>query len=294
MRGRTRRTEGGAYMTMPAEFTTFLFRGNVVDLAVAVVLGFASIAAAVFFFVVKPMNYPQSHLAEEEPDTKECPIDIPIKGRRCPESHGAAGHGLERTRRGRPGNRAGNGRRPGPYSPAARRLLAGGKDGDDAATAAARELDGAGRLGEDRVVAADPGSVAGLEHGSALAHDDLAAGDGLAGEHLDAESLGVGVAAVAARAEAFLMSHCRPPWSGRPVPRPPQSCPAPPARPPRQLRASASPRPRWQRQSPGRPARPTSRPPRPPARCRSPRRAQPPPAPGSSSPRRTTSSPSRR
>jgi len=106
-------------MTMPAEFRTFLFRGNVVDLAVAVVLGFASIAAAVFFFVVKPMNYPQSHLAEEEPDTKECPIDIPIKGRRCPECHGAAGHGLERGRRGRPGNRA-------VKRPAAGSLLAGG------------------------------------------------------------------------------------------------------------------------------------------------------------------------
>jgi large conductance mechanosensitive channel len=126
-------------MTMLAEFKKFLFRGNVVDLAVAVVIGaafgavvtalvadlltpiiaaifgkqdfssltftingsvfkygsflnaliaFVSIAAAVFFFVVKPMNYLQSHRAEEDPDTKECPectSDIPIKARRCPE-----------------------------------------------------------------------------------------------------------------------------------------------------------------------------------------------------------------
>ena len=55
------------------EFKEFLLRGNVVDLAVAVVIGiafgavvtalvkdiitFVSVAAAVFFLVVKPINY---------------------------------------------------------------------------------------------------------------------------------------------------------------------------------------------------------------------------------------------
>ena len=47
----------------------------------------------------------------------------------------------------------------------------------------------------------------GLKRGAALAHDDLAAGDDLAGEDLHAEALGVGVAAVAAGAEALLVCH---------------------------------------------------------------------------------------
>jgi len=126
-------------VTMLAEFKKFLFRGNVVDLAVAVVIGaafgavvtalvadlltpiiaaifgkqdfssltftingsvfkygsflnaliaFVSIAAAIFFFVVRPMNYLRAHRAQEDPDTKECPectSDIPIRARRCPE-----------------------------------------------------------------------------------------------------------------------------------------------------------------------------------------------------------------
>ena len=56
-----------------------------------------------------------------------------------------------------------------------------------------------------------PDALAGLEAGAALAHDDLAAGDLLAGEDLHAEALGVGVAAVARRAESLLMSHRSPP-----------------------------------------------------------------------------------
>ena len=64
---------------------------------------------------------------------------------------------------------------------------------------------------------------AGLEATAALAHDDLAAGDGLAGEDLDPEALGVGVAAVAARAETLLMRHLNPP--------------SPPAQPRRRARA---------------------------------------------------------
>lgn len=120
------------------DFKKFLFRGNVVDLAVAVVIGaafgnvvkalvgdiltpiialifgkpsfgalsftinssqflygdlinnlitFASIAAAIFFFVVKPMDIMVSRRAQEDPTVKECPectSDIPIKAKRCP------------------------------------------------------------------------------------------------------------------------------------------------------------------------------------------------------------------
>ena len=83
------------------------------------------------------------------------------------------------------------------------------------------ELHRAGPGGEDRVVLADAHAVAGLEAGAALAHDDLAAGDRLAGEHLHAEALRVGVAAVTARSESLLMSHPLPPSSPRPCVLPP-------------------------------------------------------------------------
>ena len=69
---------------MLREFRDFLLRGNIVDLAVAFVIGvafgasfltdlisFAAVAAAVFFFVVKPMNAVVSRLrspAEGPPD----------------------------------------------------------------------------------------------------------------------------------------------------------------------------------------------------------------------------------
>jgi large conductance mechanosensitive channel len=120
------------------DFKTFLFRGNVVDLAVAVVVGtaftalvaalvadiltpiiamvfgkhdfsqltftinsstfkygaflnalitFVSVAAAVFFFVVLPVNALMSRRVQEDPETKECPqctSAIPEKARRCP------------------------------------------------------------------------------------------------------------------------------------------------------------------------------------------------------------------
>jgi large conductance mechanosensitive channel len=120
------------------DFKKFLFRGNVVDLAVAVVVGtafaalvkalvsdiltpiiamifgkpnfedlsftingshflygdflnalitFVSIAAAVFFFAVEPINRLMERRAEEDPDTKECPectSAIPVNARRCP------------------------------------------------------------------------------------------------------------------------------------------------------------------------------------------------------------------
>jgi large conductance mechanosensitive channel protein len=121
------------------DFKKFLLRGNVVDLAVAVVVGtaftavvkamvtdiltpiialifgkpnfealsftingshflygdfinnvitFASVAAAVFFVVVAPINALMERRAKEDPDTKECPectTAIPIRARRCPQ-----------------------------------------------------------------------------------------------------------------------------------------------------------------------------------------------------------------
>ena len=126
---------------MLKEFKQFILRGNVVDLAVAVVIGtafgavvaafvadiitpliaaifgkpnfaslsftinnstflygdflnavitFLSIAAAIFFFVVKPLNVLEARRAAgappESPTTKACPeclSDIPLAARRC-------------------------------------------------------------------------------------------------------------------------------------------------------------------------------------------------------------------
>src|SRR6185437_10353100 len=82
---------------------------------------------------------------------------------------------------------------------------------DHAAAAGGLEIDLARALGEDRVVLPDPHAVARMELGAALANDDLAAGHGLAGEHLHAEALGIRVTAVAARPEPLLMSHPRSP-----------------------------------------------------------------------------------
>jgi large conductance mechanosensitive channel len=48
---------------------------------------FATTAAVVFFFVVKPYNVLMSRRAQEDPTSKECPectSTIPIKARRCP------------------------------------------------------------------------------------------------------------------------------------------------------------------------------------------------------------------
>ncbi len=121
-----------------SDFKKFLLRGNVVDLAVAVVIGtafvavvkalvsdlltpiialifgkpnfgalsftinsshfqygdflnnviaFVTIAAAVFFLVVAPVNALLARRAKEDPDEKECPectSAIPVKARRCP------------------------------------------------------------------------------------------------------------------------------------------------------------------------------------------------------------------
>jgi large conductance mechanosensitive channel len=120
------------------DFKKFLFRGNVVDLAIAVVIGtaftavvkalvadiltpviaaifgahdfgqlkftihgstfaygdfinnvitFLTVAAAMFFLVVTPINWLMARRAQEDPDTKQCPecdSAIPIKAKRCP------------------------------------------------------------------------------------------------------------------------------------------------------------------------------------------------------------------
>jgi large conductance mechanosensitive channel protein len=121
------------------DFKRFLFRGNVIDLAVAVVVGtaftavvkalvadiltpiiaaifgahnfarlrftihhstfaygdfinnvitFLTVATAMFFLVVTPINWLMARRAQEDPDTKQCPEcdrAIPVKARRCPE-----------------------------------------------------------------------------------------------------------------------------------------------------------------------------------------------------------------
>src|SRR5689334_22348127 len=80
-------------------------------------------------------------------------------------------------------------------------------DYDGAALAARLEDELAVALGEDRVVLADPGAGAGAEARAALADDDRPGRHGLAVEHLDAETLGVRVAAVPGGTESFLVSH---------------------------------------------------------------------------------------
>jgi large conductance mechanosensitive channel protein len=121
------------------DFKKFVLRGNVVDLAVAVVLGtaftavvkalvadiitpivaaifgkpnfaalsftingshfaygdflnnllaFVTIAAAVFFVIVAPINALMSRRAQEDPDERECPectLAIPLRAKRCPK-----------------------------------------------------------------------------------------------------------------------------------------------------------------------------------------------------------------
>jgi large conductance mechanosensitive channel len=125
-------------MSLITGFKQFLFRGNVVDLAVAIVVGtaftavikaivadlltpiiavifgkpnfealsftingshfaygdllnnlftFLTVAAAMFFLVVMPINALMARRAKEDPETRECPectSAIPVKARRCP------------------------------------------------------------------------------------------------------------------------------------------------------------------------------------------------------------------
>src|SRR5579859_2601841 len=62
------------------------------------------------------------------------------------------------------------------------------------------ELDGAGNLGEERVILAAANVGAGLNAGAALADDDGAAGDKLAAESFYAKALRVGVAPISGTA----------------------------------------------------------------------------------------------
>src|SRR5215210_2717508 len=91
--------------------------------------------------------------------------------------------------------------------PSRRSLLGLIDDGDQAALATRLEHDGAGTLGEDRVVAADARAGARAEARAALADDDRARGDVLAGEDLHAEHLRVRVAAVPRGPESLFMGH---------------------------------------------------------------------------------------
>jgi large conductance mechanosensitive channel len=126
-------------VTLLGDFKKFLLRGNVVDLAVAVVVGtaftavvkalvadiltpiialifgkpnfgaltftinsshffygdfinslitFITVAAAIFFLVVEPLQTLAARRTQVDPDTKECPectSAIPLRARRCPQ-----------------------------------------------------------------------------------------------------------------------------------------------------------------------------------------------------------------
>src|ERR1700722_4689740 len=78
-----------------------------------------------------------------------------------------------------------------------RKLILSGDDVDELAHASAiAELDRAGDGRKQRVVLTQADVFARLVTGAALAHDDGSTGDEFAGEHFDAEPLGIGVAAV--------------------------------------------------------------------------------------------------
>src|SRR5215468_1071969 len=80
-------------------------------------------------------------------------------------------------------------------------------DGYGPPLAALAEAERSVALGEDRVVLADARAGTGAESRPALADDDHAGLHRLAVEQLDAEALGVRVAAVAGGAKTFLVSH---------------------------------------------------------------------------------------
>src|SRR3954447_24049009 len=101
---------------------------------------------------------------------------------------------------------SGPGRPCGEASVRALRSLAR-DDVHDAATAARAELDGTADEREQRVVTAAADAAARVEVGATLADDDLAGVDDLAAVALDAEALGVGVAAVLGGRRALLVCH---------------------------------------------------------------------------------------
>ena len=74
-----------------------------------------------------------------------------------------------------------------------------------------RTLDGKADLAvgkrEQRVVAPAGNVLAGVEPGAALAHNDRACAHELTAEHLDAEHLGLRIAAVAGGTATFFLCH---------------------------------------------------------------------------------------
>ena len=70
------------------------------------------------------------------------------------------------------------------------------------------ESDLAADLGEQRVVLAEPDVQTRFEAPALLAHQDGTAGDDVTVMPLDAQPLGIAVAAVAGTALPFFMSHC--------------------------------------------------------------------------------------
>src|SRR6185503_12753676 len=83
----------------------------------------------------------------------------------------------------------------------------GRRRGIDADAPSRFELDLAVDQAEEREIAAGADVLVLDPPGAALAHDDAAGPDHLAVADLDAETLGMGVAAVLGRAAAFLMCH---------------------------------------------------------------------------------------
>jgi hypothetical protein len=84
-------------------------------------------------------------------------------------------------------------------------------DVHNATTTAGAELDCAGGQCEQGVVPAAAYAGARVEVGAALADDDLAGGNYLAAEALDAKVLGVRVTTVASGTRAFFMCHLKMP-----------------------------------------------------------------------------------
>jgi hypothetical protein len=78
-----------------------------------------------------------------------------------------------------------------------------------ATAAAGTKLNRTGFQGEQGVVATAAYAGAGVEVRAALADDDLACGNYLAAEALDAEALRVGVTTVASGARAFFVCHVK-------------------------------------------------------------------------------------
>src|ERR1700710_1877437 len=100
---------------------------------------------------------------------------------------------------------------PPPPPPRLKRESVVSKNADGAPLTSAAKIYFPGPRRKNRVIAPEPGPLTGPEPRPALAHDDLAARDLLAGEYLDAEHLRVRFAPVATGAQPLLMSHRSPP-----------------------------------------------------------------------------------